>query len=288
MERVLIAGCGDVGSRLGKLLARRGDQVFGLKRRPETLPDGLDPVAADLTDPDTLGTLPANLTLVVYAASADERSDAAYRRAYVDGLRNLLDALRARRQEPRRLLFTSSTGVYGQKDGSRVDETSATEPQSFTGRRLLEAEDLVARSPFPGTSLRLGGIYGSGRTRLIERVRNGDATCPEGAPLYTNRIHSDDAAAALAHLAMIPDPEPIYLGVDRKPADLCEVLRYLAQRLEAPPPRTVPAEEMSGRASKRCSSRRLFDSGFRFRYPTYREGYAALIREMEMETEPDA
>lgn len=278
MERILIAGCGDVGSRFGSLMARRGHQVWGLKRKPDDLPTDIEPVAADLNDPATLRDLPPEPTLVAYTASADERSEEAYRRAYVEGVRNLLDALESNEQPPRRILFTSSTGVYGQGDSSWVDETSPTEPETFAGRRVLEGEKLLADGPFPAVSLRLGGIYGPGRTRLLDRVRRGEATCPEGPPLYTNRIHSADAAAALAHLSFLEKPEDLYLGVDRKPAALCEVLRYLARRLEAPPPRTVPRDAAgSGRRSKRCSSRRLFDSGFRFQYPTYRDGYAALI-----------
>lgn len=282
MEHVLIAGCGDVGSRLGGLLTRRGHRVWGLKRRPETLPESIEPWAADLSDPATLHDLPPDLTLVFYTAAADGRSDDAYRRAYVDGPRHLLEALEGRGQSPRRVLFTSSTGVYGQRDGSWVDETSPTEPERFTGRRVLEGEQTLAAGPFSAVSLRLGGIYGPGRTRLLDRVRRGEATCPEGPPIYINRIHRDDAASALAHLAMLEDPEPVYVGVDRKPADLCEVLRFLARRLGAAPPATVPADAAEPRrASKRCSSRRLVETGFRFVYPTYREGYGELIEELE-------
>lgn len=281
MKRVLIAGCGDVGSRLGGLLARRGHGVWGLRRHPENLPEGIEPLAADLTDPVTLQDLPPDLDLVFYTAAAEGRSDEAYRQAYVDGVRHLLEALQEAGQTPQRILFTSSTGVYGQRDGSWVDETSPTEPESFTGRRVLEGEELLAQGPFPAVSLRLGGIYGPGRTRLLDRVRRGEATCPEGPPIYTNRIHSEDAAAALVHLGFLGTVESCYVGVDRRPADLCEVLRFLARRLEAPPPRTVPAESTDiRRGSKRCSSRRLFDSGFRFVYPTYREGYAEMIENL--------
>lgn len=281
MERILIAGCGDVGSRLGGLLARRGHQVWGLRRHPENLPEGIEPLAADLTDPATLQDLPPDLDLVFYTAAADGRSDEAYRQAYVDGVRHLLEALQESGQTPQRVVFTSSTGVYGQGDGSWVDETSPTEPESSTGRRVLEGEELVAEGPFPAVSLRLGGIYGPGRTRLLDRVRRGEATCPEGPPVYTNRIHSEDAAAALAHLGFLENVEPCYVGVDRKPADLCEVLRFLARRLSAAPPRT--SSEAPRRGSKRCSSRRLFDSGFRFVYPTYREGYGEMIENLRRE-----
>ena len=137
--------------------------------------------------------------------------------------------------------------------------------------------------------MRFGGIYGPGRTRLIDSVREGSATCPAGPPLYTNRIHRDDCARVLEHLLFLDDPAPLYIAVDDEPAPLDDVLDWLAQRLGvAPPLRTDQAISKPGaeqradpalrmRASKRCSNARLRASGFQFRYPTYREGYAALL-----------
>ncbi|MGH7860318.1 MAG: NAD-dependent epimerase/dehydratase family protein, partial [Candidatus Binatia bacterium] len=156
-RRVLIAGCGYVGVRLGEELTARGDEVFALRRRPQGLSAPLHPIAADLADRRALTFLPPALDVIVYAASADESSEAAYRRAYVEGLRNLIGASSA---PPRRFLFTSSTGVYGQLEGEWVDETSPAEPRDSTGRILLEAETLVHAAPFPSTVVRFGGIYG--------------------------------------------------------------------------------------------------------------------------------
>jgi len=280
-KNILIAGCGDVGCRLGLRLVGEGHTVWGLRRRPEALPAELRPLAADLSDPETLRDLPPALDVVVYTTAADGHADEAYRRAYVTGVDHLLNVLEARPDPPKRFLFASSTGVYGQTDGSWVDESSPVEPRSFTGRRVLEGEERCRAGTIPSVSLRLGGIYGPGRTRLIERVASGAATCPAGEPVFTNRIHSDDAAGALAHLTALADPEPVYLGVDAEPADLCEVSRFLARRLGVAPPETVPRDPSYRRGgSKRCSSRRLQSSGFSFRYPTYREGYAALISEL--------
>lgn len=282
-QRILIAGCGDVGGRAGLRLLERGHRVWGLRRNPDRLPEGLEPVAADLTDPATLADLAEQLggpvDAVAYTAAADGFSQEAYRRAYVEGLENLLEVLEAWDRPPRRLLFTSSTGVYHQSDGSRVDEGSPTEPQRFSGRRVLEGEERCRASPIPSVSLRLGGIYGPGRTRLLDRVADGEAVCPEGEPVYTNRIHSQDAAGALAHLLELETPEEIYLGVDDEPAERCEVLRYLAGLLGVDPPRVVPPEEADRRrgGSKRCSNRRLRESGYEFLYPTYREGYRELV-----------
>jgi nucleoside-diphosphate-sugar epimerase len=279
MERILIAGCGDLGTRLGRLLAADGHRVWGLRRDPLGLPSALEPLAADLTRPDTLGALPAGLTLVFYTAAAADRSEAAYRRAYEDGPRNLLAALAAQGQSPRRVVYCSSTAVYGQEDGGWVDEGSPTRPQGYTGQRVLAGEGWVAGGPYPATTVRLAGIYGPGRTRLLEQVRRGETRRPEGLPVYTNRIHSDDAAAALAFVARLPAPRRLYLAVDDEPVDRATLLLELAGMIGAPPPPSGPAEPGRG-GNKRCSNRRLKAAGFRFRYPTFREGYRALAGEL--------
>jgi nucleoside-diphosphate-sugar epimerase len=280
MARVLIAGCGDVGTALGLLLAVDGHEVFGLRRRPESLPAPIHPLAGDLADPGTLAAMPASIELVAYTAAADAFDDDAYRRAYVDGVANVVGALRRAGAPVRRLLFTSSTAVYAQTDGGWVDERSPADPTGFSGRRLLEGERLVASSRFPAVVLRLAGIYGPGRTRLVDRVRRGLAICTEGPPRWTNRIHRDDCAGAARHLLALPDPRPLWLGVDDEPADECVVLDWLAARLEVPPPRRVPPDAASPRrpqTNKRCSNRALVASGYTLRYPTFREGYAELL-----------
>jgi uncharacterized iron-regulated protein/nucleoside-diphosphate-sugar epimerase len=287
--RALIAGCGYVGTALGRLLVERGHEVFGLRRRPEGLPPGIRPLAADLCDAATLRALPDGLDWVFYAASAGGGGPAAYREAYSVGPERLIEALSGRR--PGRVLFTSSTGVYASTDGAWIDETSPVDPLDATSRTLLEGERIFAESGIPCVVLRLGGIYGPGRTRLIDRVRAGGSVLRPGPPQYTNRIHRDDAAAALAHLSVLENPEPLYLGVDRDPADEAEVLRFLAARLGvAPPARVVDrggAEALGAidpprraRTNKRCRSDRLVASGYRFLFPTFREGYASVLRAM--------
>jgi nucleoside-diphosphate-sugar epimerase len=280
MARILIAGCGYVGSVLGLDLVQAGHQVWGLKRDPATLPAGVQPLAADLTDSATLSGLPPALEVVFYTAAADGFSEASYRRAYVDGVRNLLAALVRADQRLRRIVFTSSTSVYAQHEGEWVDEHSPAEATGFSGRCLREGENLLWNGPYPATVVRFGGIYGPGRTRLLDSVRRGTAACVENPPVYTNRIHRDDAAAILRHLMVLADPAPLYLGVDDCPAPQCEVMRWLAEQLGAPAPRVVTAAEgaeAAMRASKRCRNAQLRATGFYFRYPTYREGYAALL-----------
>jgi nucleoside-diphosphate-sugar epimerase len=278
--RVLIAGCGFVGTELGRQLAAAGHEPWGLKRDPSSLPAGIRPVRADLLDPTLESRLP-EVDAVVYAAAADASTPEGYRAAYVDGVRNLQRALLARSGGVRRFLFTSSTAVWGGTDGGWVDEDTPTAPDGFRGSVVLEGEAIVRESPFPGVVLRLGGIYGPGRRRLIERVRSGEARCAEdpASDPWSNRVHRDDAAGILSHLLTLEAPAPVYIGVDDEPARLCEVYRYVAELLGAPPPGTGSARGEGRPGSKRCSNRRLRALGYRFRFPTYREGYRAMIED---------
>ena len=282
MHRCLIAGCGYVGAALGELLSAEGHTVFGLRRRALRLPPGVEPLEADLGVPASLARLPGALDFVFYLASPGGAEDALYRGAYVDGQRHLYQALARQGQQPRRVIFASSTAVYGQHDGEWVDESSPTEPVDFRGRRLLEGEGLLARAPFQGITVRFGGIYGPRRNSLVAQVRAGRALIRPGAPHYTNRIHRDDCAGVLRHLMQLEAPEPVYLGVDCEPADEAAVVRWLAGVLGAAEPRVAGAGERHGRqrhASKRCRNDRLLASGYRFLHPTFREGYRALLAE---------
>ncbi|MFW5925359.1 MAG: SDR family oxidoreductase [Myxococcota bacterium] len=279
--RVLIAGCGYVGTALGEELAGAGHVVWGLRRDPTGLPAPLHPIAADLTDPSTLDALPGEVDRVVYAASPAEASDRGYADAYVRGLENLLRSLERRGARIGRALLTTSTAVYAQSDGAWVDEASPTEPTHFSGKRLLEGEQVLASSPHPTVAVRLAGIYGPGRTGMLRRVRDGEARCP-ALPRYSNRIHRTDCAGFLAHLLLHPDPASVYIGADDAPVELCEAYGWIADRLGVPrPERESPNQSAGdgrrGRSNKRCRNDRLHASGYALRVPTYREGYAPLI-----------
>lgn len=274
MLNILIAGCGDVGIALGLMLVKDGHRVFGLRRNVSALPSALEPLAADLTDRATLASLPA-VEFVYYTAAADGRDETAYERAYVSGVENVLKSLKDGNGSVRRIIFVSSTGVYGQENGEWVDESSPTKPARFSGKKLLTGERLCLDGPYPATVVRFGGIYGPGRNRLIQQVRDG-ATCVEQPPRYTNRIHRDDCAGVLRHLLHLEAPEPTYIGVDCDPASQCTVMDWLAKRMNAPAPRRETAR---GKVSqgKRCRNDLLLKSGYRFLFPTFREGYAQVL-----------
>jgi nucleoside-diphosphate-sugar epimerase len=274
VANVLIAGCGYVGTALGLELSRCGDRVWGLRRDASQLPAGLQAVSADLSNPDTLQVLPRALDYLVYCAGADEASDAAYERVYVSGLRNVLGALAGTGLS--HVFFTSSTAVYGQAAGEWVDESSETTPSHFSGARLLQAERLLLEHEVPATILRCSGIYGPGRTRLIDNVRAGSALPSQR---FTNRIHRDDVAGAIAHLLRQTDPPPLLLLSDDVPAPDTEVIGFLAQLLGVPAPAPGSASSSApGRGGhKRCRNARLRATGYQLHYPSYREGYTAML-----------
>ena len=276
--RVLISGCGYVGSALGLLLSAEGHTAFGLRRDAKALPPAIRPISADLSKPLPSDALPPDLDAVVHAVSPNRPTDEAYKLAYVEAPRNLLLALEPQRTL-RRFVFVSSTGVYAQKEGEWVNEKSPTDPETTSGGRLLEGERLALGGPLPTTVLRLGGIYGPGRTGTIERALRG--TPEEDPPRYTNRIHRDDCAGALRHLILLDGPDPIYLGVDHEPATPHTIAEWLYTQPGARFGGTVPPNrgttQRSTRTNKRCSNARLVSSGYSFRYPTFREGFAALL-----------
>ena len=329
-RRVLIAGCGYVGTELGLQLGARATEIWGLRRDPSGLPAPIRPIAADLLDANLDTSLPL-VDAVVYAASADSSDPGPYRAAYVDGVGNVMAALARRGAPVRRFIFVSSTAVYGDTAGGWVDEETPTVPDNFRGDLVLEGERAALNGPFPATILRLGGIYGPGRRRLIDQVRSGRATCPDPArgveDSWSNRIHRDDAAGILAHLlglghaplrnAPLPGTTPgtshgitpgithgdaprrdtplgdtlrgdtprsdshdhsVYLGVDHEPARLCAVYTHVARLLGVPAPGTSPTAARQ-RSNKRCSSLRIREAGYRFRFPTFREGYGAMLSE---------
>jgi nucleoside-diphosphate-sugar epimerase len=276
---VLIAGCGDLGTEAGLRFADLGHEVTGLRRSPEKLPAEIQGIRADLAR--GVPVIPADVTIVVVAVAADSSTEEAYRAAYMDGLRNILDALDRDSVEPERILFVSSTAVYKDSDGAVVDETTPTEPTRFSGKVLVEAENmLLARTRGTGTQpiiLRLGGIYGPGRTRLIDQVRSGQAVIP-ARPRHTNRVHRDDAAAMIVYLTtMDQDPDPVYVGVDDHAAEMGDVMRFLALELGNPEPPTSSEDQHAGPGDKRCSNQRLRETGFEFAFPTYIEGYRAVL-----------
>ena len=259
---LIIAGAGDVGGRLARLRADRGQEVLALRRREAAPLPGVRALQADLASGRGLAALPRQAAAIVFCAAPDVRDEAAYAALYVDGLRRLLDACGAPR-----VLFTSSTAVYGEDGGEWVDEATPARPPAFNGRVLLRAEAVLAGLDAPGTVLRCSGLYGPARTMLWRKARAGDP----GRPHWTNRLHVDDAAAALSHLLDVAAPPPVLVGTDDRPALESEVLAHLRECLGLPshsPPAATPAP-----TGRRLRNAALRATGWRPVHPDFRSGY---------------
>ena len=280
MSRIFIVGCGYIGEPLGVRLAQQGHEVFGLRREASSLPPEINPVPGDVSTPDGYRGLPSAVDYIFYMVGAKVRDEDTYREVYLDGLGRLLQVLGDEGQSPKRIFFVSSTSVYGQSRGEWVDESSPTHPPTFSGSIMATTESVLQASDHPSTVLRLGGIYGPGRQGFVSGLRTGRVfSLPPGVN-YTNRIHRDDAAGALAHLMAMEAPENLYVGVDDDPADRAEVLHWLADRLSVDV--LTEESEASYRGSgRRCRNDRLRATGYQFQYPTFREGYGALIEDGE-------
>jgi nucleoside-diphosphate-sugar epimerase len=270
--RVLIAGCGDVGNVLATALLQDGHIVYGLKRDTSTLPDGVHPIGVDLLNPATLTDLPADIDSLVFMPTPASRDQAAYEAIFIQGWKNLWAGLK---RAPARVLLVSSTAVYGEDRGGIVDEETRPDPTRFNGKILLEMEQLAGRCTENLVVVRISGIYGPGRERLI-RLAISDGLEVQKTPSYfTNRIHRDDAAAALKHLLEIDRPEALYVATDDQPAPRYEVVDWLANIQGCAPPKGLIDEHAS--RGKRVSNRKLRDSGFSLSYPDYQAGYASVL-----------
>ncbi|WP_380675479.1 SDR family oxidoreductase [Salinigranum sp. GCM10025319] len=283
--RTVVLGCGYVGLELGRQLRDRGHDVVGVRRSDAGLDAvadaGLDPVRADVTDPESLSDVP-DADWLVFAASSGGRGADAARRVFVRGLENAVEAFAGRDDPPERLVYTSSTGVYGDHGGDWVDEDTRIEPTTEKTQVLAEAEDVALSAPFPSAVARFAGLYGPDRYRL-GRYLTGPVT--EG---YLNMVHRADAAGAV-RFALEEAIDGVVLIVDDEPVSKWEFADWLADEcgVDRPPKRTkedrLDAGDLSEAArrriltSKRCSNRRLRELGYEFTYPTYREGYRAAI-----------
>lgn len=286
--RVGVLGCGYVGCELARQLVSDHD-VVGVRRSADGLDavraTGAKAVQADVTDSDALASVP-DVDALVFAASSGGRGAAAAERVYVDGLRTAIEAFGSREHSPDRLVYTSSTGVYGDHDGGWVDEDTTLSPTTEKTRVLAEAER-IAREFAPeygidGAVARFAGLYGPDRYRL-ERYLDGPVT--EG---YLNMLHREDAAGIVRFMLESTDEE-LLVAVDDEPVEKWQFADWLADEcgVERPAKRTkaerLEDDGLSEPArrriltSKRCSNGRLRELGYEFRYPTYREGYRDAV-----------
>lgn len=261
----LIVGCGYLGEAVADLLHARGWPVTGWTASPASAArlagTKAYPVAAhDVTDRAAVvraaDGLPAP-AVIIDCVSSGRGGPEQYRRVYLDGTRHLLAAFPGAR-----LIFTGSTSVYAQTDGSLVDETSLAAPARETGRILLETESLVLAAG--GTVARLSGIYGPGRAGLLDKFLAGQAIIEGDGSRWLNHIHRTDGAAALVHLAGPEVAAGIYNVTDGQPITQLALYRGLAAHFGRDLPASGPLDldRKRGWTSKRVSNQRLRAAGW--------------------------
>ncbi len=270
-RRVIIAGCGFVGHAAARLFHEAGWEVIGITRSEESArrlsPEPYRVLACDITDRAVLAR--ANLPdadAVIDCVSAGGGGAEEYRRIYFEGARNLIELL-----HPRKLLFTSSTSVYAQDDGSWCSEESPAEPTRDTGLVLRSTEDLVLAGG--GIVARLAGIYGPGRSMLIRRFFDGSAVIEGDGARHINQIHRDDAAAALFFLVERVLPSGIYNVADDSPTRQVDLYRWLAEHFDRPLPPAGPIDtnRKRGVTDKRVSNAKLRSLGWQPKFPSFRD-----------------
>lgn len=290
--RVLIIGPGYVGLALAKELVQRAHEVFALRRSPDATGElqsaGIHLLVGDITRPETLLDLPSKFDWVVNCVSSSHGGADDYRRVYLQGARNLLAWLGSTR--PAKLVYTSSTGVYGQNDGSLVDETAPTAPPNETSRVLVETErvyvEAAQKQNFPAVILRVAGIYGPGRGWWFKQFLAGEARLEGEGHRSLNMIHRDDVAGCIIAALERGQPGEIYNAVDDEPVTQRDFFVWLAAKLNRTLPPSAPEDadlsRKRGVTNKRISNQKLkAELGYTFHYPTFREGYSVEIKAVE-------
>lgn len=288
--RVLIVGVGYVGLPLGAELVRRGHEVCGLRRSTagdaEMKAAGIAPLHADITRAETLAELPNDFDWVVNCAATGGGNVEDYQQLYFHGTQNLIAWLAG----APRFVYTSSTGVYGQNDGSVVNESNPTEPASDAARILVETENVLLgasrKKNFPAIILRVAGIYGPGRGYLLKQFLRGEARIEGDGSRHLNMIHRDDLVAAIIAALERGRGGEIYNVVDDEPVTQLEFFRWLASQLGKPLPATIPGDAAvagkRGLTNKRVANAKLkAELLSKLRFPNFRTGYGELLRRVE-------
>ena len=277
--KVLIVGYGDLGREVARQLAQDGIKAVGVRRSANANTDNANSqdvtvISADVSQPLSIAILASiEPEIIVYCVAASGQSDAEYKAAYVDGLRNVL-ATQQHNLQLKHVFFVSSTRVYGQDTDELLDESIPALPADFGGERLLEAEQLLQTLSCDATVLRLSGIYGPGRLRMLNLAKSPDNWPRQN--IWSNRIHRDDAAAFIVFLVRRvlagEDVRDCYIVTDSKPVPQYEVLEWLAEQLQTGKAKALPAS-----GGKRLNNKALLASGFKMQYPDYQAGYKTLL-----------
>ena len=275
MAKILIIGCGAIGTELAHVLSAKGHQVTGLKRNPPTSGNHkINYFKADISSAKDLDNLDTDFDQLFFIVSTGGRADTGYHAIYETGLNNLLAVF-----PDKPWIFVSSTSVYGQWQGEWVDENSTAEPDNANSRLIRQAEQKLTAINPDNIIVRFSGIYGPGREYLLRQAQQGPSI-QQNPPYFTNRIHQQDCVGVLAflleqRLAGVA-LEQCYLASDDDPATLWDVMSWLTGQLQCQAP-TVKTVNQDAGMNKRCSNQRLKALGYQFNYPGYKDGYYELI-----------
>lgn len=269
-QRVLLVGCGQLGTELGQRLIANGTQVYGLRRNPSQLPSGFEPLAVDLLQPVTRSIPSVDAMVITLTPSI---TDPAGANGYLVALQHLAQALP---QVPSRVLFVSSTRVFeGTNTEQAITEADPVTPVSKRGATLVAGEQLATQL-CNAHIVRPAGIYGPGREMLLRKVLHHE---PVQYARRTNRIHQTDLARALQQLLTLDTAPAVLHAIDRTPGVLLgDVVKYIANRLNTAPPPPVEPADSSGRI---LSGERLAKLLGTLTYPTYQQGYDHIIAARE-------
>ena len=274
-KTALVLGCGYLGAQLLRELTGIGWQATGVtlsESAAEILSNqGLPVVAADLRTCDHQLLTKNNPAVIIHCASSGRGGPAAYREIFLETTKRLIKETTCQH-----LIFTSSTSVYAQTDGSAVAETAPVEPERETGKILIETEEMVLAHQ--GTVLRLGGIYGPGRCIPLEKLLSGEAAIEGTGERIMNSIHRTDAVSAFC-LAVSENLMGTFNVVDNTPVTQLEWYQWVCAQLGRSLPPYIPRDlnRKRGWTSKRVSNAKLRSFGWIPRYPSFREGVAELL-----------
>lgn len=293
--RVLILGCGYVGTPLALRLREAGHAVWAV-RRPGTdvsdlVPHGIIPVSAEVTQLDSLanGLQGLRFDWMVNALSSRGGGEEGYRRLYLQGTQNILEQFN--KNPPLCYVHLSSTSVYGQCDGDWVTESSPAEPSNGTSRILVEVEQALLtakqRTGWPATILRSAGIYGPDRGHLFLQFLKGEARITGDGSRWLNMAHRDDLVAAIESSFAHPKPPDIVNVGDDEPVTEMAFFQWLADTLSRPMPPSIPAEakvRKRGATNKQVSNHLLKETLLpQLKYPSYQSGYRAEIQRLGLQ-----
>ncbi len=278
LNRILIAGCGDLGSGIAPYFVNRGDQVYGIRRSGIVYPNGVIGITGNITELKETDLPDVELVFLIMTPS--ERTEVGYQSAYYDTASRLVERYKASQTS---IIFVSSTSVYGQNQGEWIDHQTVPLAGKSTAQMLLATEQLLADA-LPSIAVRCSGIYGPGRYRMLNKVMSDECW---GGNSWTNRVHRDDVVRALCHLAdKVLNNDTLakqYNVTDDTPVSMWEVKLCIATLLGVAVNIPKNAGAFIPSTGKRITNAALKETGFRFDYPSYVSGYVELVKAFQLE-----